>query len=371
LHDPWVVTYATPFRDARGTPEDRLERVWCDQIVTKVREIDLRSDTVTQPDERMRLAMSRAEVGDDVLDRDPTMRKLEERTADLLGVDDMLWVPSATMGNIIALTSHLRRGDRFLAPKAAHVLENELGTAAWLAGGMPEAVDWGAWPGRMPVEAVRTASRTAPYHSLRTTLLCLENTHNGAGGTVTPPDEHAKLVATAKDVGLKVHLDGARLWHASVALSVPPAALTVGVDTVQVCLSKGLGAPVGSLVGGTTAFTEEARRIRKMLGGGVRQGGILAAAGLIALDRIPELAEDHANARKLATGLAELGWEVEQPETNIVFAATPDVEVTLASLKKVGVLAVPMGGRLRFIPHRDVTAKDIGEVLDRVAAMQG
>lgn len=345
------------------------EAVWCDQIVTNAREIDLRSDTVTQPDERMRLAMSRAEVGDDVLDRDPTMRALEERAADLLGVEAMLWVPSATMGNIIALTSHLRRGDRFLAPKLAHVLENELGSAAWLAGGMPEPVDWGAWPGRMPVEAVRQAGRSGPYHALKTTLLCLENTHNGAGGTVTPPDEHAKLVATARDAGLKVHLDGARLWHASVALSVPPAALTVGVDTVQVCLSKGLGAPMGGLVGGSAAFVEEARRIRKMLGGGVRQGGVVAATGLVALDRIPELAEDHANARRLATGLAELGWEVNEPESNIVLAATPDAEATLTALKRVNVLAVPMGGKVRFIPHRDVSAKDIDEVLSRIATL--
>jgi threonine aldolase len=343
--------------------------VWCDQIVTKAREIDLRSDTVTQPDERMRLAMSRAEVGDDVLDRDPTMRALEERAADLLGVEAMLWVPSATMGNIIALTSHLRRGDRFLAPKLAHVLENELGSAAWLAGGMPEAVDWGAWAGRMPVDAVRQAGRAGPYHALKTTLLCLENTHNGAGGTVTPPDEHAKLVATARDVGLKVHLDGARLWHASVALSVPPAALTVGVDTVQVCLSKGLGAPMGGLVGGTAAFVDEARRLRKMLGGGVRQGGVVAATGLVALDRIPDLAEDHANARRLAAGLADLDWEVNTPESNIVLAATPDAEATLTALKRVNVLAVPMGGKVRFIPHRDVTAKDIDEVLGRIAGL--
>jgi threonine aldolase len=343
--------------------------VWCDQIVTKPREIDLRSDTVTQPDEPMRLAMARAEVGDDVLDRDPTMLRLEERAAELLGVAAALWVPSATMGNLIALTIQLRRGDRFLAPRGAHVLDDELGAPAWLSGGMPEAVDWGAWPGRMPVEAVRAAGRTGPYYTLRTTLLCLENTHNAAGGTVTPPDEHAKLVATARDVGLRVHLDGARLWHASVALSVPPAALTVGVDTVQVCLSKGLGAPVGGLVGGSASFVKEARRVRKMLGGGVRQGGIMAAAGLVALDRIASLADDHANAATLAAGLADLGWEVNQPETNIVLASTPDVEATLTALHRVGVLGVPVGGRLRFIPHRDITAQDIGEVLSRVATL--
>jgi threonine aldolase len=362
------VTYATP-SDVRDTDKAPSTQVWCDQIVTKAREIDLRSDTVTQPDEQMRIAMSQATVGDDVLDRDPTMRALEERAADLLGVEDTLWVPSATMGNLIALTIHLRRGDRFLAPKAAHVLENELGAAAWLSGGMPEAVDWGAWPGRMPVESVRAAARRGPYFTLRTTLLCLENTHAGAGGTVTPPDEHAKLVATARDVGLKVHLDGARLWHASVALSVPPAALTVGVDTVQVCLSKALGAPVGGLVGGTASFVAEARRVRKMLGGGVRQGGILAAAGLVALERIPTLAADHANARKLASGLADLGWEVNQPETNIVLVSAPDVESTLARLARVGVLAVPAGRGLRFIPHRDISARDIDEVLSRVATL--
>ena len=317
----------------------------------------------------MRLAMSRAEVGDDVLDRDPTMRRLEERAADLLGVDDSLWVPSATMGNLVALMVHLRRGDRFIAPRGAHVLDDELGAPAWLAGGMPEPVDWGNWPGRLPVEAVRQAAKTGPYYMMRTTLLCLENTHNSAGGTVTPPDEHAKLVATARDVGLRVHLDGARLWHASVALSVPPAALTVGVDTVQVCLSKALGAPMGGMVGGSSSFVEEARRVRKMLGGGVRQGGIMAAAGLVALDRIPQLSEDHANATRLAAGLVDLGWEVNQPETNIVLASTPDIDATLSALKRVGVLGVPVGGRLRFIPHRDITAKDVTEVLSRVASL--
>lgn len=337
--------------------------------MTKAQEIDLRSDTVTKPDERMRLAMSRAEVGDDVLDRDPTMRRLEERVADLLGVDAALWVPSATMGNLIALTLHLRRGDRFLALRGAHVLDDELGAPAWLCGGMPEAVDWGDRPGHLPVEAVRAAGGTGPYYMLKTTLLCLENTHNAAGGVVTPPDEHAKLVATARDVGLRVHLDGARLWHASVALSVPSAALTVGVDTVQVCLSKGLGAPVGGVVAGSRTFVTEARRVRKMLGGGVRQGGVLAAAGLVALDRIADLATDHANATALASGLADLGWEVNEPETNIVLAAAPDVAGKLAALRRVGVLGVPTAGKVRFIAHRDVSPADITEALARIARL--
>jgi threonine aldolase len=329
--------------------------------------IDLRSDTVTQPDTRMREAMAAAEVGDDVLDHDPTMRRLEERVAGLLGVDAALWVPSGSMGNLIALIVHLRPGDRFLASRGAHVLGNELGTAAWLAGGMPEALEWEHGPGQISADTVRAQTAgSPPYYALRTTLLCLENTHNAAGGTVTPPDEHAMLVATARDCGLRVHLDGARLWNAAIALGVLPAALTVGVDTVQVCLSKGLGAPVGSLVAGSTAFVAEARRVRKMLGGGVRQGGVLAAAGLVALDRIDELAADHAKAVTLAEGLAELGWRVETPQTNLVLAEVPDVRLMLETLAHAGVLAVPMSGKVRFITHRDVDAPGIAEALHRI-----
>ena len=314
--------------------------------------------------------MSSAEVGDDVLDRDPTMQRLEERVAELLGVEAALWVPSGSMGNLIAMVVQLRRGDRFLASRGAHVLDNELGAGSWLSGGVPEPIEWGDRPGSIPVEAVRAHGGSGPYFALRTRLLCLENTHNAAGGVVTPPDEHAKLVATARDRGLLVHLDGARLWNASVALEVPPAALTVGVDTVQVCLSKALGAPVGSVVAGTAAFVEEARRVRKMLGGGVRQGGVLAAAGLVALERIPSLAIDHANATTLASGLADLGWEVNRPETNIVLASAPDVGMMIRSLGQVGVHTVPMSGRIRFITHRDVSTADISEALDRIANLR-
>jgi threonine aldolase len=336
--------------------------------------IDLRSDTVTKPTKQMREAMAAAEVGDDVLDRDPTMRALEERVAGLLATEDALWTPSGSMANLIALMAHLNRGDTFLAPAGAHVLEAELGTAAWLAGGMPRPLPHDAGPGRISPDAVRRAAaggRTnAPYYSLRTTLLCVENTHNAAGGTVTAPEEHAALASAARAAGLRVHLDGARLWHAAVALGVPPAALTVGADTVQVCLSKGLGAPVGSLVAGSAEFTEEARRLRKMLGGGVRQGGVLAAAGLVALDRIERLGEDHERAAILATGLRERGWQVAIPQTNIVLVAVADLDATLRRFTDAGVRASAMAGQVRLVTHADITEADVTAALERIGGAE-
>ncbi|MBY4035623.1 low specificity L-threonine aldolase [Rhodococcus fascians] len=334
------------------------------------RPIDLRSDTITRPDSIMRQAMADAEVGDDVLDHDPTMAALEERVADLLGFEAALWVPSGSMGNIIALMLHLQRGDRFLAPEHAHVLGSELGTAAWLAGGMPEALPHDGGPGRPLASTVRAAAGgVGPYFALRTTLLSLENTHNFAGGAVLGPDEWAELVAAGRDSGLRIHLDGARLWNAAVALDVPIASLTAGADTVQVCLSKGLGAPVGSMLVSDAARIHEARRVRKMLGGGVRQGGVLAAAGLVALDRIGDLAEDHANASTLARGLRERGWEVAEPQTNIVLAAVADPVRTVTELADLGIAAVTVAGKVRFVTHRDVSAADIDEVLERLRRM--
>ncbi len=334
------------------------------------RPIDLRSDTVTKPDAEMRAAMASAEVGDDVLDGDPTMRELEERTAQLLGMEAALWVPTGCMGNTIALMLHLKRGDRFLVPRAAHVLDNELGTAAWLAGGLPEPLAWDAEPGRPSPEAVtKAAGSSGPYYRLRTPLLCLENTHNAAGGAVTPPAEHARLVTAANAAGLKVHLDGARIWNAAAALGVKPAELTAGVDSVQACLSKGLGAPVGSLVAGSEALVDEARRVRKMLGGGVRQGGVLAAAGLVALNRLDRLHEDHEAAKELADGLTGLGLRVRAPRTNIVLAEVEDLQQWLTRLRAAGVLASSMDGCVRFVTHRDVSRADIGETLRRIAAV--
>ncbi|GAA5132671.1 GntG family PLP-dependent aldolase [Pseudonocardia adelaidensis] len=335
--------------------------------------IDLRSDTVTKPTKQMRAAMAAAEVGDDVLDRDPTMRELEIRVAGMLGATDALWTPSGSMGNLIALMHHLGRGESFLAPAGAHVLDNELGTAAWLAGGMPRPLEHDAGPGKVSPAAVRRAAAggVGPYHALHTTLLCLENTHNAAGGTVTAPDEHAAVVAAARGAKLTVHLDGARLWHAAVALGVPPGALTVGVDTVQVCLSKGLGAPVGSVVAGSAEFVANARRLRKMLGGGVRQGGVLAAAGLVALDRIDRLSEDHDRARTLAAGLRERGWDAAVPQTNIVLVAVADLAGTLQRFEAAGVRAGPMAGQVRLMTHADLTDADIATALSRIGPVDG
>jgi threonine aldolase len=311
--------------------------------------------------------MAGAEVGDDVLERDPTLARLEEHVAGLLGMEAALWVPSGCMGNLIGLMLHLRRGDRFLAPAQAHVLGSELGTAAWLAGGMPEALAWEGGAGRpTPAQVTKAAGLPGPYYTLRTSLLCLENTHNFAGGTVTPQAEHRALVAAAKGAKLAVHLDGARIWHAAAATNLPPSALTEGVDTVQVCLSKGLGAPMGSVLGGAKPAIEEARRLRKMLGGGVRQGGVVGAAGLVALDYLPRLEEDHAKIRRLAEGLRGFGIQAPVPETNILLVSVPNTTAALAALEAVGVRALPVGAAIRFIAHRDLAAADMEEALRRI-----
>ena len=332
-----------------------------------MRALDFRSDTVTRPDAAMRRAMAEAEVGDDVLDRDPTLAALEARVAGLLGKEAGLWTPTGCMANLLALMLHLKRGDRFLAPAQAHVLGSELGTAAWLAGGMPEALPWEGGPGRItPLQVWRQAGGAGPYFALRTTLLCLENTHNFAGGTCLGVAEHRALVEQAQAKGLKVHLDGARLWHAAAAQDAALADLAWGVDTVSVCLSKGLGAPMGSLLCGTRDLVEEARRLRKMLGGGVRQGGVMAAAGLAALDYLPRLAEDHDKARTLADSLREMGFTVAVPETNILLVPVPDAPAAIAILEEAKVRVLPVGSALRFITHRDLSPADIQEAAGRI-----
>ncbi len=333
-----------------------------------MRLLDFRSDTVTKPTPEMRAAMADAEVGDDVLERDPTLDRLERRVAELLGKEAALWTPTGCMANGIAMMLHLRRGDRFLAPAQAHVLGSELGTAAWLAGGMPEALPWNGKPGHITADQVRRAAGSSgPYYTLRTTLLCLENTHNFAGGTCLSLQDHQELTAAASEKGLAVHLDGARIWHAATCLNVTPRDLSEGADTVSACLSKGLGAPMGSLLASTKEKIEAARRFRKMLGGGIRQGGIMAAAGLVALDYLPRLAEDHAKADGLAIGLRGLGFALETPETNILLVPVASVPMATERLRGVGVLVTSVGSALRFITHRDIAAGEVQEALTRIA----
>jgi threonine aldolase len=332
---------------------------------------DLRSDTVTRPSPQMRAAMAEAEVGDDVLDHDPTLARLESRVAEMLGMEAALWVPSGSMGNLVALMLHLERGDRFFAPAEAHVLSSELGTAAWLAGGMPEALPWSGGPGRCtPAQITKAVGGPGPYFILRSRLLCLENTHNAAGGAVIRAAEHAALAQAARTSGLRVHLDGARIWHAAVALGCDLPELTRGVDTAQVCLSKALGAPMGSLVCGGRDAMGAARRLRKMLGGGIRQGGVMGAAGMIALEHLPDIVNDHAKARRLADELRSLGFQTVTPETNIVRVPVADVGRALGILREVDILAAPFGSAaVRLVPHRDLDDAEISEALARIATV--
>jgi len=335
-----------------------------------MRSLDFRSDTVTRPTPGMRKAMAEAEVGDDVLDRDPTMDRLERRVAGLLGKEAGLWTPTGCMANAIALMLHLGRGAKFLAPAQAHVLGSELGTAAWLAQGMPEALPWEGGPGKItPMQVWKAAGAPGPYYALRTSLLCLENTHNFAGGTCLSAAEHRALVEQAQGRDLKVHLDGARLWHAAAAQNASLEEMAWGADTVSVCLSKGLGAPMGSVLCGGRDAVEGARRLRKMLGGGVRQGGVMAAAGLEALDYLPRLPEDHEKARTLADGLRSMGFQVPVPETNILLVPVPDAPSALAILEEARVRVLPVGGALRFITHRDLSVADVAEAVERIRAI--
>ena len=332
-----------------------------------MRLLDFRSDTVTRPGPDMRAAMAAAEVADDVLERDPTMDRLERRVAEMLGLEAGLWVPTGCMANGIAMLLHLERGDRFIAAAASHVLGSELGTAAWLAGGMPEALPWEAGPGKIaPLQLAKAIGNPGPYYVLKTKLLCLENTHNFAGGSALNARDHRALVETAKARNLKIHLDGARIWHASAATGDALADLTWGADTVSVCLSKGLGAPMGSILCGSRDTIEKGRRIRKMLGGGVRQGGVMAAAGLVALDYLPRIGEDHAKAQRLAAGLRGMGFNVAEPETNILLVPVVDIPLSLQLLEDAGVRVLPVGSSLRFITHRDLKADDIDEALIRI-----
>jgi threonine aldolase len=324
--------------------------------------IDLRSDTVTKPTPAMRRAMAQADVGDDVFGEDPTVNRLQERAAELFGREAALFVPSGTMGNQIAIKVHTQPGDEVILEEASHIFNSEMAMMAAFSGVIPRPIPsergWLRW------EQIESAIRPNVYYYAQTRLICLENTHNFKGGSIYPLEWAREIIEKAHERGLKVHLDGARIFNAAVATGRSVKELTEGFDSVMFCLSKGLGAPVGSMLVGSAEFIKEARRVRKMLGGGMRQVGILAAAGLYALEHhIERLAEDHENAQILAQALREIPEvRLEPVETNIIIfelTKTP-AEKLITELKKRNILALAIGPRrVRLVTHLDVSRADV------------
>ena len=336
--------------------------------------IDLRSDTVTKPTDAMRAAMARAEVGDDVFGEDPTVNRLQETVAALLGKEAGLFVPSGTMANQIALGTLTRPGDEIICDASAHCISFEGGALAALWGVQARTV--AAARGLLDPADVEAAIRPPADHYPRTRVVEIENTHNRGGGAVYPLARVQALAALAKARGLDLYLDGARLWNACAASGVAPADYAAGAALVSTCLSKGLGAPVGSVVCGSKALVAEARRLRKRLGGGMRQAGILAAAGLHALEHHrARLSEDHENARRLGEAVANLpGARLLHPiDTNLIFAIFEGQSAAdlCRRFAAAGVLAVPEGSRpdlVRFVTHLDVSRADMDEAARRLAA---
>ena len=335
--------------------------------------IDLRSDTVTEPDRAMREVALTADVGDDVYGEDPTVNELEAQAADRLGTEAALFVPSGTMGNQVAARVHTEAGQEVLADRESHVVRYELGGLAVHSGLQLRPIDAG--PRGVPTaEQVSEAYVEEDLHRPGTGLLCLENTHNVRGGLAIAPERIREAAEAARDRGVAVHLDGARLFNASVALDRPVTDFTEPVDSVMCCLSKGLGAPVGSIVAGDADFVERSRRTRKLFGGGMRQAGIIAAPGLRALENVEELATDHEHARRLAAGLDELpGLSATEPETNLVLVDAVgedlDVQTVTERLAERGVLASVIGPEtIRFCTHRDVDESEIEAAIERASA---
>ncbi len=333
--------------------------------------IDLRSDTVTRPDEGMRRAMYEAEVGDDVFGEDPTVRRLEETVAALLGKEAALFVPSGTMGNQLALKVHTRPADEVIVERTCHIFNYESGAPGLLSGVVLHPLDGDR--GVLTAEQVEAAIRPVYDWTARTRLVCLENTLNQAGGRVYPLEAIDAIGEVVRRHGLRFHLDGARLWNATAATGIPEETYAAPFDTVNVCFSKGLGAPVGSALVGPCDLIAEARRYRKLFGGGMRQAGILAAAALYALaHHRPALAEDHAKARRLAEGLAAVPTFHLDPalvETNIVLfdVVDGDAPSVLAALREEGILMVPFGpATVRATTHRDVSMEDIEQAITRI-----
>jgi threonine aldolase len=335
------------------------------------RVIDLRSDTVTKPTAAMRAAMESAEVGDDVYGEDPTVNKLEALVAEMLGKEAAVFVSSGTMGNLISVLSHCGRGDEMILGDYAHIFRAEQGGGAALGGVHPHTVR-NQPDGTLDLNDVAAAIRAYDPHNPITRLICLENTQNFCGGRALPVEYMDRVGDFAHERGLKLHVDGARLWNAAVALNVSPARLVKNSDSISVCLSKGLGAPVGSVVVGSAEFIEKARRNRKVVGGAMRQAGVLAAAGIVAVTEMVErLADDHANAKTLAQGLAQIDGISIDPndvETNIVFfmLEQPDITpVQLAQkLRSQGVLLnAGAGRRMRAVLNHHVSEEEVPTVI--------
>ncbi|MBS8264358.1 low-specificity L-threonine aldolase [Mesobacillus boroniphilus] len=335
--------------------------------------IDLRSDTVTKPTEEMRKAMYTADVGDDVYREDPTVRELEETAAEILGKEEALFVTSGTQGNQIAVLTHCRPGQELLLEEESHIFYYESGAVAALAGVQTRTIP--GHRGAMDPQDVLNAIRTDDIHYPETGLICLENTHNRAGGAVIPVENMKAIYSIAQKNNVPVHLDGARLFNAAAAAGVDVKEFAKNTDTVQICLSKGLGAPVGSIIAGDAEFITTARKWRKRLGGGMRQAGVIAAPGLIGLTKMKDrLGEDQWNARILAEAIESVpGMKLaRQPETNIVVADVAGLNITsdvfVERLRSEGVISGTFGPTfVRFVTHYDVNEDQIQEAIEAIA----
>ncbi|HEY1403820.1 MAG TPA: GntG family PLP-dependent aldolase [Pyrinomonadaceae bacterium] len=331
--------------------------------------IDLRSDTVTKPTPAMRRAMSEAEVGDDVYGEDPTVNRLQERAAEVFDKEAALFVPTGSMGNQIAVKLHTRPGTEVVIEERGHIYNYEMAAMAAIAGTLARPVKSADGSGILEWDDIKAAihANDAPYYVAPTGLVALENSHNLAGGTLLDRQRTGEICEGAHAHGIPVHLDGARIFNAAAALGETVAALAAPCDSVMFCLSKGLGAPVGSMLLGSRAFIDEARRWRKLLGGGMRQAGVIAAAGLVALEESPPLLHaDHANARRLAEGVAGIQGVKIDPERVVTNIVIFDIEGTAraaddicARLHTRGVLASGFGSSIRMVTHYDVSTADI------------
>jgi len=339
------------------------------------RRIDLRSDTVTLPTESMRRAMYEAEVGDDVWGEDPTVKRLQEMAAERMGKEAALFVASGTMGNLVSLLAHCKRGDEVIMGSECHIFHYEVGAAGVFGGLVYRTVPTTRF-GELPLEEIAAAVRPPNVHFPPSGLICLENTHNRCGGTVITPQYMAQVRELADQHHLPIHLDGARIFNAALALGVEARDIARYADSVMFCLSKGLSAPVGSLVCGPSEWVQRAHRMRKMVGGAMRQVGVIAAAGIVALTEMVErLAEDHDNARVLAEGLASLpglAVDLETVQTNMVMFYPTDprwtTETLNAALNAEGILTSYLGRtKIRAVTHYGITREDIDEALTRIA----